>query len=106
MCFSLREAPKQLKRASEATFSLINVKNVRNRKVLYDLFSYKTNILSEIYQNFMAQMIDSAEVVILAIFTFWHVFTNKVSLKQGLKFSSYQKNSQGTIKWTHLLYKK
>ena len=73
---------------------------------MYDLFSYKTAILSEIYQNFMAQTINTAEVVILAVCAFRYVFTNNVSLKQGLKFNFYKKNSLGTIKWTHLLYKK
>ena len=45
------------------------------------------------------------EGVKLADFRFWHVFTNKVSLKVGLNLIFYRKNLLWTLKLIHLLWK-
>ena len=54
----------------------------------------------------MTKIIRTADVVKIADFTFRHVCTNKISLKVGSNLSFNDKISLGTLKLTHLLYKK
>ena len=54
----------------------------------------------------MTKIMFTAEVVKMADFTFQHVCTNKISLKMGSNLSFSNKILLGTLKLTHLLYKK
>ena len=106
MFFSLLEAPEHKNLASESTFLLINLENFYNTKVAYDNFSHKKFIFDSFLIIFMTKIMDTAKVVKIADFTFRHVCTNKISLKVGSNLSFSKKNLLGTLKLTHLLYKK
>lgn len=54
----------------------------------------------------MTKIMVTAEVVKMADFRFRHVCTNKISLKVGSNLSFSYKILLGTLKLTHLLYKK
>ena len=106
MFFSLLEAPEHKNLASESTFLLINLENFINTKDAYDNFSHKNSTFDQFLIIFMPKIIRTADVVKIADFTFRHVCTNKISLKVGSNLSFSKKNLLGTLKLTHLLYKK
>ena len=106
MSFSLLEAPEHKNLASEATFLLINLEKFYNIKVAYDNFSHKKFIFDQFLIIFMTKIMVTAEVVKMADFRFRHVCTNKISLKVGSNLSFSYKILLGTLKLTHLLYKK
>ena len=54
----------------------------------------------------MTKIMFTADVVKIADFKFRHVCTNKISLKVGSNLSFSKKILLGTLKLTHLLYKK
>ena len=54
----------------------------------------------------MTKIIRTADVVKIADFTFRHVCTNKISLKVGSNLSFSNEILLGTLKLTHVLYKK
>ena len=68
------------------------------QKVAYISFSHKNPIFDVILHIFMSQKSFSAEGVKMAIFRFWPIFTNKMSLKVGLKFNFYPKTLPRTLK--------
>ena len=106
MFFSFREAPEHKKRASKITFLLIKFKIFINTKDAYDNFGHKNFIFNKFLIIFMTQIMFTADVVKITDFTFRHVCTNKISLKVGSNLSFSEKNLLGTLKLTHLLYKK
>ena len=106
MYFSLLEAPELKNLDSKATFSQINLENFYNIKVAYDNFGHKNFIFNKFLIIFMTQIRVTADMVKIADFTFWHVRTNKISLKVGSNLSFSNKILLGTLKLTHLLYKK
>ena len=67
---------------------------------------HKFHILGWPSQIFMGQTIFFANAVIFADFAFGHDRSNNMSLPMGPNWVFRAKISLGTLKWTHLLYKK
>ena len=106
MFFSLLKAPEHKNLASKSTFLVINLENFINIKDVYDNFSHKNSNFDQFLIIVMPKIIRTADLVKIADFTFRHVCTNKICLKMALNLIFYYKKSLGTLKLTHLLYRK